>query len=226
MDHREIRRELRNRLLSGPLYTIPLGWEPLKLIGPLFSLLLDLDKRVRWHAVSSMGLATEMLFKEDEEKARVVLRRLMWHLNDESGGIGWGCPEAMGEILYRVKALSKEFSKILVSYVYEEQNYLEYPPLLQGAFWGIARVSKAHPQDVMGAKQRLVEEVRGKDPLLRIYSLLGLGNFNTALGSEEIQNLLEDKREFEIYWDERFQNLSSGLLAKKLLEEGKLLWNR
>ena len=39
------------------------------------------------------------LADSDMEAARVIMRRLMWNLNDESGGIGWGSPEAMGEIL-------------------------------------------------------------------------------------------------------------------------------
>jgi len=219
MGHKDIRRELRQTLLNGPLNVFSFDWEPIKVISPLLSLLLDLDKRVRWHAVSSIGLVVEMLYKEDQEKARVILRRLMWQLNDESGGIGWGCPETMGEILFRVEGLSKEFSKILVSYIYEDQNYLEYPPLLQGAFWGIARVSKAHPEDVWGAKKRLLEEIKGNDIFIKIYSLLALGNFNVLFDWEEIKDLLDDKREFEIYWDEKFQNVSISLLANKLLKE-------
>jgi len=40
------------------------------------------------------------------------MRRLMWNLNDESGGIGWGNPEAMGEILACHEALANEYAPI------------------------------------------------------------------------------------------------------------------
>jgi hypothetical protein len=46
-----------------------------------------------------MGEVMAHLADKDMESARVIMRRLMWSLNDESGGIGWGAPEAMGEIV-------------------------------------------------------------------------------------------------------------------------------
>jgi len=39
------------------------------------------------------------LTEKEMESARVIMRRLMWSLNDESGDIGWGAPEAMAEII-------------------------------------------------------------------------------------------------------------------------------
>ena len=52
-------------------------------------------------------------------------RRLIWSLNDESGGIGWGAPEAMGEILARSEKLSCEFYCILLAYIREDGTPLE-----------------------------------------------------------------------------------------------------
>ena len=46
-----------------------------------------------------MGAVVANLAEKDMESARVVMRRLMWSLNDESGDIGWSRPEAMGEII-------------------------------------------------------------------------------------------------------------------------------
>ncbi len=71
--------------------------------------------------------------EEDMESARVIMRRLMWSLNDESGGIGWGSPEAMGEIIASHDGLAKEYAHVLISYVWEEGNFLEYEPLQRGA---------------------------------------------------------------------------------------------
>ncbi|MFZ1983368.1 MAG: DVU0298 family protein, partial [Desulfatitalea sp.] len=75
------------------------AWPPRQVVNPLIGLLYHGDPRVRWHAVAAMGVVVGRLADEELEVARVVMRRLMWSLNDESGGIGWGAPEAMGEIM-------------------------------------------------------------------------------------------------------------------------------
>ena len=72
-----------------------------RLIGPLFTHFYG-DDIVRWRAISAMGIVvSEMADGGEVESARIILRRMMWNLNDESGGIGWGCPEAMGDIIAR-----------------------------------------------------------------------------------------------------------------------------
>jgi len=66
---------------------------------------------------------------EDMESARIIIRKLMWSLNDESGGIGWGVPEAMANIMLNHKDLFKEYGHILRSYAKGGGNYLDYEPL-------------------------------------------------------------------------------------------------
>ena len=72
---------------------------PRKLINPLLPLLLSHDDQLKWKAVVVLGAVVANLADQDIEAARIIIRRLMWSLNDESGGIGWGAPEALGEIL-------------------------------------------------------------------------------------------------------------------------------
>ena len=92
-------------------------------VNPLFSFFYHTDEQTRWRAIIAMGAVVARLAKTDAESARVVMRRLMWNLNDESGGIGWGSPEAMGEIMARSPLLAGEFAHILVSYIREDMNY-------------------------------------------------------------------------------------------------------
>jgi len=70
------------------------------------------------------------------ESARVIMRRLMWSLNDESGGIGWGAPEAMGEIMARHEQLTKEYSAILGSYIREDGKFSRTPRASAGGDLG------------------------------------------------------------------------------------------
>ena len=71
-----------------------------RFVHPLLSALCG-EEEVRWHAVTAMGVLVADLAGTDLESARVVMRTLMWNLTEECGGIAWGVPESMGEILAR-----------------------------------------------------------------------------------------------------------------------------
>jgi hypothetical protein len=75
------------------------GMPARKAINPLFSFLCSPDELLKWRAVTAMGKIVDRLAEADMESARVIMRRYMWQLNDESGGIGWGCLEH--EVLQR-----------------------------------------------------------------------------------------------------------------------------
>jgi len=103
-----------------------------------------------------MGAVVANLAEQDMESARVIMRRLMWSLNDESGGIGWGAPEAMGEIIASHDGLAKEYVSVLISYVWKEGNFLEYEPLQRGAVWGVGRVAQVRPELAQDAGPHLL----------------------------------------------------------------------
>ena len=123
-----------------------LGFNLRKVVNPLFTYIQSVDEKVRSRAITSMGQVVATLADDNMESARIIMRRLMWSLNDESGGIGWGAPEAMGEIMAVHGGLAGEFHKILTSYVDPNGNYLEYEPLRQGAVKGLKRLFEAQPQ--------------------------------------------------------------------------------
>ncbi|MBW2166480.1 MAG: HEAT repeat domain-containing protein [Deltaproteobacteria bacterium] len=118
-----------------------------KAVNPLFSFFYNSDELVKWRAVAAMGAVVSNLADYDMESARVIMRRLMWNLNDESGGIGWGSPEAMGEIMARHGRLAGEYHKILVSYIMPDGNYLEHEILQRGVLWGVGRLAHARSED-------------------------------------------------------------------------------
>ncbi|ACN17125.1 conserved hypothetical protein [Desulforapulum autotrophicum HRM2] len=122
-----------------------LGYNLKRVVNPLISYIQSCDEHIRARAVVSLGQVVATLADRDMESARVVMRRLMWSLNDESGGIGWGAPESMGEIMAVHGGLAREFHRILISYVDSEGNYLEYEPLRQGAVKGLKRLFAAQP---------------------------------------------------------------------------------
>ncbi|MFH1737373.1 MAG: DVU0298 family protein [bacterium] len=140
-----------------------------RVIGYLFPLTANSDEDIKWHAVTAMGVLTALLAEEDLERARIVVRRMMWNLNDESGGIGWGAPECMGEIMACHEGLADEFAHVLVSYIREDGNFLEYELLQRGVLWGLMRLAETRPElarslDISG---HLVPYFQSSDAIVR-----------------------------------------------------------
>ena len=116
-----------------------------KLLPALYSVLCREEEQVRRRAAEAVGIIVSEIAREDPETGRNIVRTLMWRLNEESGGVGWGAPEAMGEIFARHKRLAVEFGHILLSYVKKGGNYLDFPPLQKGVLYGIGRLAEARP---------------------------------------------------------------------------------
>jgi len=174
-----------------------------RIVNPLFSFLYQVDDHLRWTAITAMGHIVAGLADENMEAARVIMRRLMWNLNDESGGIGWGSPEAMGEILACHEGLAKEYAHVLISYARKDGNYLEYEMLQRGLLWGIARLSEARPHLVQEGVGQIVPYLESKDPAVRgmAASIMGLLKVREARSSLEL--LQGDAAEFQTWLDRR-----------------------
>ena len=136
-------------------------------IAPLFSFFYREEPHMRWRAITAMGEAVKRMADRDMEYARNIMRRLIWNLNDESGGIGWGSAEAMGEIMARVPQLAEEYGPLLASYIREDRNRPDHPDLLAGALWGIGRLAHVRPHMVSDAAPFLGPFLRGERPILK-----------------------------------------------------------
>jgi len=174
-----LRRRVRELLGSGDLEQVirEIGKIPSrKAISPLISVFYDSDPELRSKAISVFGRIAADLANEDMEAARVVMRRLMWMLNDESGGIGWGAPEAMAEAMACHPRLAEEYVRILLSYIREDGNFLEYEPLRRGALWGIGRLARVYPEMLieLDAARYIRPYLESDDPLSRSLSARAL----------------------------------------------------
>ena len=186
-------------------------------INALFSFLPSTDAKVRWAAVTAMGSMVSRLADRQMEQARVVMRRLMWQLNDESGGIGWGCPEAMGEIMASHEGLANEFAHILVSYVRKDGNPLEYEPLQQAAVWGIGRLAEVRPHLVREAVPHLVPFLKVQNAPLRGLAVWALGRLGAKEARSEIHSLVHDTAEIEIFVNRKIMRCQVGELAENAI---------
>ena len=130
-----------------------------KLVNALFSFLCSTDKKIKSNAVMAMGEVVSKIAEIDLESARIIMRRLMLNLNDESGGIGWGAPEAMGEIMARSEKLAEEYHKILISYTLGGGNELDFEELQKDVIAGLKRLSRVRPNLVKEVEHLLDENL-------------------------------------------------------------------
>ena len=157
------------------------------------------------------------LAEEDMESARVIIRRLMWNLNDESGGIGWGSAEALGEILSLHHGLAVEYAHILLSYSFENGNFQETPAMQRGVLWGIGRLAQAEPDLAAGVAPHLPYFLRSQDPTVRGLAawVAGLVRRRQRHGPE-LKRLQEDDSEIPIYMNRRLIRRKVGETCAKI----------
>ena len=129
---------------------------PIKVINVLFSLLVTTDEGLKNNVIKSFGEVVARLAETDMETARIIMRRLMLSLIDESGGIGWNSPEAMGEIMARNNALAEEYHNILISYTTGSGNELDFDGLQKSVIAGLKRLEAVRPELVKEVKHLLV----------------------------------------------------------------------
>ena len=133
----------------------------------LVGLVTDLDETIKWRAVTALGRTVATLYSQDPERARKVLRQLLWNLNEESGGIGWGMPEAFGEIIALTPPLKKEYGYLLVAYLSEKCCFLENDQLVMGVVWALGRIRDLDPELKQQALPFLLETLNHPNPTLQ-----------------------------------------------------------
>lgn len=187
-------------------------------VGPLISFFCSKDPLVKGKAISVLGVVAGQMADREPESGRVLMRRLMWSLNDESGGIGWGAPEAMGEIMARSELLAVEFHKILSSYVTTGANFLDIPALQKGALWGIMRLASAYPERLSYLLPDLRRFFNDGDKAIRAFAAKSCLLIDPSKSDHIPETLSMDSSPFDVYWDGEIQTYSISTFLKTSLK--------
>ena len=185
-----------------------------QVVNQLFSCLYNTDELVKWRAVTAIGDVVSSIADDDIESARVVMRRLMWNLNDESGGIGWGSPEAMGEIIARNKKLGDEYARILISFINENGNYLENEILRQGVIWGIGRIAGVRPELVKDSMPFLIPIISSRDTVLRGLAAWAICAINPVQAESILSSIKDDDSRLKIFAEGKITEISINDIIK------------
>ena len=192
---------------------------PRQAVRPLLAGLFHTDDNTKWHAVSALGAVVAALAERDMETARIIMRRLMWSLNDESGSIGWGAPEAMAEIMAVHEGLAKEYAHILVAYLRQDGCYLELPALQRGLLWGVGRLAGVRPDLLRkwDAPAYLPPYLDSEDPEVRGLAARALGILRAEEAKERLADLKNDPSRVLLYYNGELETTTVGKLAADAL---------
>jgi len=158
----------------------------------LTRLLFDNDSLIRWRAIEAIGIVAGVESHKSIERVRRQIRRLFWLMNDESGGLCWHAPEAIGEILYNVPELIDEFGTLLPSFFHEE-------PFEHGSRLAVARVARLNPDIFSNAVEELRHTLDHDDPAMRGYSILALRAIGDQVDTTRAEKLSNDDSYISIY---------------------------
>ena len=190
---------------------------PRQIINPLLSFIQSGNEKVKWGSVKAIGHVVGQLADRDLEAARVIMRRLMWTLNDESGGIGWGSPEAMGEITAIHRGLAQEYAHILISYARQDGNYLEHEGLQRGLLWGIGRLSEKRPELVREAAVFLLPYLESRDGVIRGLAARIMGLLQVKDAQPALRKLAEDESLLVLMVENHLTTIRVKALAEEAL---------
>ncbi len=199
---------------------------PAGLVDPLVAALFHPNEELHWRAVEGLGQVVARLAEQEMESARIVVRRLMWSLNEESGGIGWGAPEALAEILARHGGLAAEYRHIFLSYLREDGpqrwqhgNFLEHEGLQRGLLWGLARLRQARPA-LVGKADIAVETsafLASPDPTVRGLAARCLGFLAAGEMRAGLAALLHDHQRLTLWQEGELHSWTVAELAAEAL---------
>jgi hypothetical protein len=104
-------------------------------VGRLYSA----DEAEKWRAVRALGALAREPGVLDEARVRDLLQRFLWALNDESGTMPFGVPEAIGEILAARPEHRASILPVLCGMLTEEQTF-QTGAIERGIYWALGRI--------------------------------------------------------------------------------------
>ncbi|MDH3348138.1 MAG: HEAT repeat domain-containing protein [Desulfobulbaceae bacterium] len=213
MGSRALKNHIFELLISQDLEAV-LGeiaqYHATELANILFSAICRNEELLRWRAISAMGVTLARVAVDDMEKGRIFMRRLLWSLNDESGGIGWGAPEVLAEAMVHHRGLAEEYIHMLISYMrkdgdelHQDGNYLEHELLQRGLLWGICRLASQRGAMLIdrGVQGDLLPYLCASDNEVRGIAALGCGLLRVSGAKAQLEKLIGDDEPIRFYVD-------------------------
>ncbi len=197
------------------------------IVNHLFTSLCSTTEICKWHGVSCFGIIVPQIAEQDLESARLIMRRFLWCLNDESGGIGWGIPEAMAEVMVHHEVLFDEYCHMLLSYMrddgpglFQDGNYLELPALQQGLLWGVGRLLEKRSTEMIarGVRDDLPQYLTSPNQIVQAMAIWCLGQCGAREVIEDLQSFCDSSYSLQFYQGYTLHRVTIGDLATRAIQ--------
>lgn len=177
--------------------------------------LYETDEDLRWPAIEAVaGLMARWWHEGSTEKVREYVRRLLWLLNDESGGIGWSAPEAIAEIIVHIPELLEPYGYMMISYVLKGQGLLN-----NGSLWAIGRLGKRIKEVLCEYQVKVLAAFDSNEPETLGLTAWAIGESDFAPAVPHLVRLRDRKEKVRIYIDGQFQEKSLGVWSNEALDK-------
>ena len=188
-----LKDKVRHLLERGLLEAIgKLALKDKTVIKWLISHSYDKDDLMTWRAIEAMGYVALDLKSSHMGILRETVRKMLWSMSDESGGIGWSAPEILGEI---TRSSPEEFSD-LIPILWSNR---EEPSFKAGAICALWRVACVRPDMVILDFADLQELASDPDPAVRAYTALLARAIPLERKAEVLEKLSGDSSTFRLY---------------------------
>jgi hypothetical protein len=97
------------------------------------------DEQDKWCAVRMFGVLARQRALFTDGRLADLLARFLWALNDESGTVPFGVPEAIGEIVAARPEHGARVVPILCGMLTEDDTF-QTGPVEQGIYWALGRI--------------------------------------------------------------------------------------
>jgi hypothetical protein len=187
-----------------------------RVLGSLVASTYDADPRISWRAIEALGVAASRVAEDDPDHIRQLLRRLLWLINDESGGICWRAPEAMAEILWHQPILFADLVPIVTSLIVTmAEEDLEF--FRAGTLRAIGRLAVAganHIQEVIPSVTLALDDSNPQARGMAVWCLRELGRADLLADRSD---LLADDEALDLYEDGAIRRTTVSQLARRAL---------
>ncbi|NTU42618.1 MAG: HEAT repeat domain-containing protein [Nitrospirales bacterium] len=208
-----LKKEVKKALEKGDLETVAgLAQQDKAVLRTLVSLAYNKDEVLSWRAIEAMGRVAEALNPVRLDAVRDSIRRLLWSMGEESGGIGWTSAEMLGEI---IRSNPETFSDIIpiVWSFREEENFRA------GTIRAMGRVAEKRRDLAVFVSRDLREMFADKNPEVRGNAAWTAGILGTASLKEGVASLLGDEETLLFYLNGELHTVTVGALAREALEK-------
>ena len=200
---------------------LTLAFQSRKVFSVLVRLAYDKETLVGWRAIKAIGKIASVYVRSNYDFLRETIRKLLWSLSDESGGIGWSAPEILGEIVSADPVKMADVVPLIVD-VYSIEEKVFRP----GVLYALRRIAETSPESASPFQHLILAGLCEQEPLARIYALELTGLLDAHINlahreriKDQVRNLVQDRSEAWVYRNGGFDALEVGQLAKSIEEK-------